>query len=360
MALTMPEKRCSTHRGAGGPGALLGALTAALLLLSSCGGTSSSPTSSSGKPLQTVSYAIPVWNSWHIAAMVAIGQGFMKRYGVNLQVDLIRSPSEGIPGAVAGTLDFVGVGPESTYQAQDKGANIKIVAIEDVRNAYQLIVHPNITSVQQLKGQTFVVNTVGVSLDYITARVVMSHLGFAPSEYHFINGGPPSTQVAAMIHGTAQVDVNFYPYTAQLTAAGFKVLLDVAKQPYYNQAVDMSTLEASPTWYKEHHSAAVGFMEGLTAAMRYLHDPAHKAAVTRDIAKQEGVSLALAADTYKYLISTISLVPTSPSVTLTALENGVKADDLAGFPGMPAPTATGLAGRYDNSLVKDAQKALGG
>ena len=204
---------------------------AASVVVAACGGATSTNTSSN-KPLQTVVYGIPAWNSLHIAAMVAQDQGFMKKYGVDLQVDLLQSPAEAIPGAIAGSLDFVGVGPEATYAAQNKGGAVKIVAIEVDKNPFQLIVRPNITAVSQLKGANIVVNAVGVSLDYITARVMLGHLGFTTNQVSFVNGGPPAQQVLALVHGSAQANLNFPPGTEQATAAGMKVLLNVAQQPY--------------------------------------------------------------------------------------------------------------------------------
>ena len=100
-------------------------------------------------------------------------------------------------------------------------------------------------------------------------------------------------------------------------------------------------------------------MEGLTEAMKFLHNPANKAAVIKDIAHNEGISQALATDTYQYFVPTINAIPNSPSVTLTALENGIQADDSAGLTGLPAPTSSALSGRWDDSLASAALKALG-
>lgn len=318
----------------------------------------SSTTSSAPKTLQKVSLGLTSYNSLHLWVIVAKDEGLMKPYGVTFQPETFQNVADIVPGIISGSLDFGLATPEGTFAAQDKGGTVKIVALENVKNPYQMVTSSTVTSVSGLKGKTIAVDSIGVSADYVTGLTLLKHAGLSTTQYHFINGGAPATRVAGMLSGTINATFDFPPNTQQLTSKGMKVLLNAATESYF-QTVAISAVLGDPKWYDAHKTLAIDFMKGYVASLKWLYTPANKSKAVADIAKTMSVSTTLATATYTYFVTKLKGEAQTPIVKLSNLQKQINNDTGAGVKTLPQPTSATLGKRYDNSLIKPAVTAVG-
>lgn len=319
-------------------------------------GTAASANSGSGsapKTLQPVSIGLTSYNSLHLWVIFAKDEGLMKPYGISFQPEVFQSVADIVPGVISGSLDFGISTSEGAFAAQNKGGDVKIVALENVDNPYQIVTPASVKSVSGLKGGTIAVDSIGVSADYVTALTLLQRAGLQTSQYHFIDGGAPASRVAGLVSGTVQATLNFPPGTQQLTSKGMKVLLNAANEPYF-QGIAISGLLADPAWYQANRTLAVDFMKGYIASVKWMYNPANKAKAISDIASTMSVSQQFATDTYSFFVNQLKAETPNPAINLANLEKEIQNDQGAGVAGLPAPTAAGLKGRYDNSLVDAA------
>jgi ABC-type nitrate/sulfonate/bicarbonate transport system substrate-binding protein len=142
------------------------------------------------------SYVVPTID--YTPLLVAIDKGYFTEEGI--AVELVQAQG-GIatPALISGDLDFSG-SSSAAISAVLKGAHLKVLTTGEDRSAYQLWVRPDITSLEQLKGQQVGVisrgDTTEISLRYVLAQ---RHL---PDDYvSFTPLGATAARVAAITAG---------------------------------------------------------------------------------------------------------------------------------------------------------------
>ena len=143
------------------------------------------------------SYVVPTID--YTPLLVAIDKGYFGEEGI--AVELVQAQG-GIatPALIAGDLDFSG-SSSAAISAVLKGAHLKVLTTGEDRSAYQLWVRPDITALEQLKGQQVGVisrgDTTEISLRYVLAQ---RHL---PDDFvSFTPLGATAARIAALTSGT--------------------------------------------------------------------------------------------------------------------------------------------------------------
>jgi len=142
------------------------------------------------------SYVVPTID--YTPLLVAIDKGYFAEEGI--AVELVQAQG-GIatPALISGDLDFSG-SSSVAISADLKGAHLKVLYTGEDRSAYQLWVKPDITSLEQLKGQQVGVisrgDTTEISLRYVLAQ---RHL---PDDFvSFTPLGATAARIAALTTG---------------------------------------------------------------------------------------------------------------------------------------------------------------
>jgi NitT/TauT family transport system substrate-binding protein len=172
------------------------------------------------------SYVVPTID--YTPLLVAIDRGFFAEEGI--EVELVQAQGGvATPALIAGSLDFSG-SSSAAISAILKGAKLKVLYVGEDRSAYELWVRPDITSLEQLKGQQVGVisrgDTTEISLRYVLAQ---RHL---PDDYvSFTPLGATAARIAALTSGTfsaAVIDGGESADIAMLQKSGkLKMLIDM-------------------------------------------------------------------------------------------------------------------------------------
>jgi ABC-type nitrate/sulfonate/bicarbonate transport system substrate-binding protein len=156
--------------------------------------------------------------------------------------------------AVTGPLDFVlvlGIGP----------------------GFLKLLVRPDITSYEQLRGKTFAVDAVGTGFSFVLRRMLQKN-GIMPGEYSFVAVGSTQHRFDAMVAGQAVAGVVSAPYDLLgQQKYGFHVLSSVIEVLGHYEA---TAVMVRRSWAATHRPAIVAFVRAYRDAVAWLYDPANR------------------------------------------------------------------------------------
>jgi len=121
--------------------------------------------------------------------------GTFKKYGLDVQLIYIPSSGTNIQALLGGSLDVSGPGISGVVLAAARGAPVLAVAAMTNRPAMTLYVQPEITRVDQLKGQTLGISRFN-STGHTVTTLILRKLGLEKSATMRPLGGTPEMQAA--------------------------------------------------------------------------------------------------------------------------------------------------------------------
>jgi ABC-type nitrate/sulfonate/bicarbonate transport system substrate-binding protein len=156
--------------------------------------------------------------------------------------------------AVTGNLDFVnvlGIGP----------------------GFLKMLVRPEITSYEQLRGKTFAVDAAGTGFSFVLRRM-MEKNGVKPGEYSFVAVGSTQKRFEAMVAGQAVAGVVSAPYDLLgQQKYGFRVLSSAIDVLGHYEA---TAVMARRSWLATHRPQALAFVRAYRQAVAWLYDPVNR------------------------------------------------------------------------------------
>ena len=130
-------------------------------------------------PLETIRVAYPSMNTSVFCLLIAQKEGYLKEEGLDVQLLSIRGEIA-IRTALAGEVHFF-TNAGSALAAGVRGVPVKIATVFQDKPGWDLIAHPDIKSVAQLRGKNIAVMSPEGSLA-IVAREILRKNGIDPSK----------------------------------------------------------------------------------------------------------------------------------------------------------------------------------
>ena len=154
---------------------------------------------------------------------VARERGFFREEGLEAEL-IVMQAIQTIQATLGKSLQFASA-TGSAVSAAVRGADIKVVLAVTDRPSFDLIVQPNITSVQQLRGKKIGTGGVG-SLAEILARRILLVNGVRPEEVTILANGSKQCNVSVIKDQSdrCRAAANAVTFTAQ--DEGFRKLVD--------------------------------------------------------------------------------------------------------------------------------------
>ncbi len=342
-------------------------LVAAVLALAACGddskpassGGAASSAGAAGDVASTSPTSVRLGyfpNITHAPALVGVQKGFFaKELGQHtLQTATFNAGPEAIDALFSDSIDATFIGPNPSINAFQKsnGEAVRIVAGATSGGA-GLVVKPDITSVDQLKGKRIATPQLGNTQD-VALRAFLKSKGFKVEE----NGGdvdivPQANADTLTQFAAGQIDGAWVPepfLTRLQQESGGKVLVD-EKTLWPNGQFVTTNLLVSTKFLKAHPDAVLGLIRGEQDAIDFIKSSpadAQKAA-NDEIAKVSGKPLkdAVVAAAFQNMTFTLDPLPaTLKQSAQNAYDVGLLQD-------------TNLAGIYDLALVNKVLKENG-
>lgn len=137
----------------------------------------------------------------------------------------------------------------------------------------RLLVRPEITSYEQLRGKTFAVDAVGTGFTFVLRRMLEKN-GIAPGDYSLIALGSTQKRFDGMVSGQAVGGVVGAPFDLLgKQKYGFRTLGIASDTLGHYQA---TVIMARRSWAAANKPAIVAFVKAYRAATAWLYDPANR------------------------------------------------------------------------------------
>src|ERR1051325_465805 len=173
--------------------------------------------------LTTVRIALAARSTTTMPFFVARERGFFREEG--LEPELILMQAIQTIQATLGRSTHFASATGSAVSAAVRGAEIKVILAVTDRPSFDLIVQPNITSVQQLRGKKIGTGGIG-SLAEILARRILIANGMRPEDAIILATGPSHVTYLALKNKVIDAAPLQMPLTFTAQDEGFRKLVD--------------------------------------------------------------------------------------------------------------------------------------
>lgn len=341
--------------------AALAAASSFALLLTACSAASAAgPASEGGKSLAQVNIGyFP--NVTHAPGLIADAEGkFTERLGAlgaNVSTKSFNAGPDVIQAILSGSLDISYIGPNPTVTAyiQSQGQGIRVIAGSTSGGA-ALVVKPEITGVEQLKGRKLATPQLGNTQD-IALRHWLGENGLTATT----DGGgdvsilPQANSAAVQAFSAGEIDGGWLPepFATRLVNAGGKVLLD-ERTLWPDGRFVTTNIIARADFVTEHPDAVRAFLEAHLDALAEIEaDPdAAQAAVAAQIKKitEQELEPALLKSAWQ------NLEFTADPLAATLKTSAEHAESVGLLPDKPSD---GFAQLWDLNLLNEVLAARG-
>jgi NitT/TauT family transport system substrate-binding protein len=215
--------------------------------------------SSLSAQLTKLNAAYSAESSWSLATWVAYDGGFFKKYGLDVDLVLIRSASTITAAMIAGEAPIIQLGGNGPIQAALQGADTVNILTLVPLIPQSLVVSPDIKTPEDLKGKKFGVSRFGALSDLVIRRY-LKNFGLDPAKDVTIVqiGGIPE-QLAAMKAGAISGGSMSPPVLTAAKKAGFKELADFETLNYKYPA---TVIASTKSFIQRQRATALNFLRG--------------------------------------------------------------------------------------------------
>ena len=196
-------------------------------------------------------------SSWSLATWVAYDAGLFKKYGLSVDLVLIRSAATITAALIAGETPMIQLGGNGTIQAALQGADTVNVQTLVPIIPQSLVVTADIKSPEDLRGKRLGVSRFGALSDLVI-RHYLRKFGLDPAkDVTIIQVGGIPELLAAMKAGAISGGSLSPPVLSAAKKAGFKELGDFESLDYKYPAVAIATTRS---FIQRQRSTALNFL----------------------------------------------------------------------------------------------------
>jgi ABC-type nitrate/sulfonate/bicarbonate transport system substrate-binding protein len=216
---------------------------------------------------------LPLWTG--------IKQGFFARQGLEVVPSYTRSSVEQISGLVSGQWDIGLTGFDNIVAYQEGQGEAKLDREPDLfafmggDNAFlRFVVQNNIKSYADLKGKVLSVDALTTGFAFVLRKMLQQN-GVAEHDVSFESAGGVLQRFEALKAGKHAGTLVLTPFELIAARAGLRVLQSASEVvPHYQGIVGV----AGARWAEANADTLTRFIKGYLAALRWLFDPANRAA----------------------------------------------------------------------------------
>lgn len=214
---------------------------------------------------------VPLW--------VGIEKGIFRKYGVDPHVLQTRSGPIMMATLASGGVPLVWAAPSSALNSSVSGFKLTCFAAGNNRIPRELIVRKGIESLEDLRGKSFGVQSIGGGF-WLSTMGALEALKIDPDKYKLNMRvlGDTGTVTQALITGNVDAMVVPYSYADMAKRAGAKSLADVGT---VNMVFQLTVMCAPKDSSAINHETMVNLTKGVVESLAFILDPANK----RDVAE---------------------------------------------------------------------------
>jgi ABC-type nitrate/sulfonate/bicarbonate transport system substrate-binding protein len=214
---------------------------------------------------------------------VGIEKGIFQKYGVDPRVLQTRSGPIMMSTLASGGVPLVWAAPSSALNSSVSGFKLTCFAAGNNRIPRELIVRKGIDSVEDLRGKSFGVQSIGGGF-WLSTMGALHALGIDPDQYKLNMRvlGDTGTVTQALVTGNVDAMVVPYSYADMAKRAGARSLADIGTANMVFQLTVMCAPKDSPAINSE---TMINLTKGIVDSLVFILDPANKGAVSEALKK---------------------------------------------------------------------------
>jgi len=198
-------------------------------------------------------------SSWSLATWVAHDLGLFKKYGLDVDLILIRSAATITSALIAGETPMIQLGGNGPIQAALQGADtVNVLTLVPII-PQSLVVTPDIRSGDDLRGKRLGVSRFGALSDLVIRRYLRKFGLDANKDVTIVQIGGIPELVTAMKAGAISGASISPPALTVAKKSGFKELADFESLDYKYPAVTIATTRS---FIARQRAAALNFIRG--------------------------------------------------------------------------------------------------
>lgn len=165
-----------------------------------------------------------------IAPDVARKKGFFEAEGLNVETVVVPAANISIAGMLAKNIDYT-ILLGALARAALQGAPVRLVLLIMDRPTYDLVGRPEIKSLEELRGKTVGVSTIGAGSEVIT-RMILMRAGLIPDrDVRLLPLASAMGRMTALEKGLVAAALINPPFTFALEKQGYRILVKAADLP---------------------------------------------------------------------------------------------------------------------------------
>ena len=205
------------------------------------------------------------YNQIHI--WIAKDAGLFRKYGLDVEIVLLRGGQMAVQALVAGDPPIVNIG--TVVQDSLQGHDVVLVAASENAYAYSVVALPGMTKLEQLRGKKLGVSGFG-SASHNAAIVLLRKLNFEPNkDVTIVVAGTTTERIAAM--GAGSIDATLLTPTEVVMARkrGYGELYDMLDMGVEIQGNGFATTRA---FIKSSRETVKAALKGYVEAIHYIYN----------------------------------------------------------------------------------------
>jgi ABC-type nitrate/sulfonate/bicarbonate transport system substrate-binding protein len=214
---------------------------------------------------------------------VGVEKGLFTKHGLDPRALQARSGPIMMATLASGGAPLVWAAPSSALSATVGGMKLGCFAVGSNKMPRELIVRKGIESLEDLRGKTVGVQSIGGGF-WLSTMVALDGLGVDPEKYKLNMRviGDTTTVTQALISGNVDAAVIPYSFADIAKRAGARSLADVGTIKFSYQATALCHQRDSGALSAE---TLTGLTKGLVESLVYIQEPNHKRAVMEVLKK---------------------------------------------------------------------------
>jgi NitT/TauT family transport system substrate-binding protein len=219
--------------------------------------------------------AAPMW--------VGIETGLFKKKSLDVSMLQVQSGPILMAALGSGSVQVVYSASSSAINAISSGMKISCIAFPVNRIARHLMTRKEIKSLEDLRGKTFGVQSIGGGF-WLQTMLLLDHLNIDPDKYQLKIRviGDTATITQTLITGQVDAAVLPYSFSERAKRAGFHSLADAGE---LKGALQVTGLCAQRDFLLQYRDVGLRLIQGMVEAVVFIHDPKNKAGVMQVLKK---------------------------------------------------------------------------
>jgi ABC-type nitrate/sulfonate/bicarbonate transport system substrate-binding protein len=153
--------------------------------------------------------------------IIARDRGYFREEGLEPELIFIKA-AQTIPAMLAGSIDF-GTATGTAVAAAISGVDVRVVFALTDKPSFDLIAHPSITTVQQMRGKKIGISAFGALAEFLARQILIAHK-IPPEQVTFLPLGASDVTYTALKAGTIDATMLQIPQNFLAVDDGFRKL----------------------------------------------------------------------------------------------------------------------------------------